>query len=284
MTEHSRWVAHHVTDPSKPKSEGTVRLMCMSDTHTKHNDIPQSSIFPADIAIHAGDFTMYGHRSEIISFRDWYVKLPATHKLLIAGNHDLSLDDKMRDELKDVFILRGYTEPPESCKCEITNCKEITYLEDEVINLMGVKFFCSPRSPHINKFCFPSKIENNGKEWEKIDSSFDVVVTHSPPSGVFDFDIRDGQFGDPFLALKIQEAKTPLHIFGHTHCCNGSYRHGNTLYVNAAIVDINDEYNCPPIYIDLVKSDEKFEEPDHYFSLPELIDLSFYRNTINTFI
>lgn len=282
MSDQKRWVAYQVEDPSKEKPPGAVRIMCMSDTHTKHSDIPKESIFPADIAIHAGDFTMYGKRSEVISFRDWFKQLPTQHKILIAGNHDLSFDEQMRDELKNVFVLRGYTEPPELSKKEIY-CPEITYVEDSVVDLMGIKFYCSPRSPHINKFCFPTKLENKGKEWAKIDNNFDVVVTHSPPSGVFDFDIRDGQFGDPYLALKIQECKTPLHIFGHTHCCTGSYRHGNTLYVNAAIVDINNNYNCPPLYVDLIKSDEKFEEPDHYFTLPELIDISFYRNTINTF-
>ncbi|KAK8881386.1 hypothetical protein M9Y10_004122 [Tritrichomonas musculus] len=153
MSDQKRWVAYHVEDPSKPQPDGAIRIMCMSDTHSKHKCIPQEYIYPADIAVHAGDFTR-----------------------------------------------------------------------------------------------------------------------------VFDFEVKECALGDPYLAYKIQQCKTPLHIFGHTHCCNGFYRHGPTLYVNCAVVDLYNKYNCPPIYIDMIKSDQKFEVPDHYFSQQELIEMSFYKN------
>ena len=250
--------------------------MCMSDTHSLHELIPQEYIYPADIAVHAGDFTNVGKREDVISFREWFKRLPTKYKILIAGNHDISFDENMRDELNFSFRRFRYKESPELSKREI-NCPEIIYAEETTVELMGIKFYCSPRSPHIEGWCFPSKLKNKGSEWNKIDETFDVVVTHSPPTGVFDFEVQECALGDPYLAHKIQQCKTPLHIFGHTHCCNGSYRHDQTLYVNCAVVDLYNRYNCPPIYIDMIKTDQKFEVPDHYFSLQELIDMSFFK-------
>lgn len=270
MSDNRHWVAYRVEDPSKPKPEGAVRIMCMSDTHSKHKTIPKKYIFPADIAVHAGDFTNIGKLEDVISFRDWYKRLPATYKILVAGNHDVTFDEHC-------ISHRHYSDADKHSKNEI-KCPEIIYAEEESVELMGIKFYCSPRSPYIWNWCFPSKFENKGSEWNGIDNSFDVVVTHSPPTGVLDFEVKECALGDPYLAYKIQQCKTPLHIFGHTHCCNGFYRHGPTLYVNCAVVDLYNKYNCPPIYIDMIKSDQKFEVPDHYFSQQELIEMSFYKN------
>lgn len=280
MTDQTRWVAYYVEDPSKPAQPGAVRIMCLSDTHSCHDKIPKKRIkYPADIAIHAGDFTNVGKREDVIKFREWFKNLPTTHKLLIAGNHDLSFDDEIQQKHPFYFKYRRYTEPPELSKKEIA-CPEIIYAEESVVELMGIKFYCSPRSPFIEGWGFPSRIENEGKEWEKIDDSIDVVVTHSPPAGILDFEIGEGGIGDPYLAQKIQKCKTPLHIFGHAHCCNGCYRHGNTLHVNCATVNINNKYKYPPIYIDLIKTGEKFDEPDRYLTIQELIDLSFFKNPL----
>lgn len=208
MNDQTRCVAYYVEDPSKPAQPGAVRIMCLSDTHSCHDKIPKKRIkYPADIAIHAGDFTNVGKREDVIKFREWFKNLPTTHKLLIAGNHDLSFDDEIQQKHPFYLKYRRYTEPPELSKKEIA-CPEIIYAEESVVELMGIKFYCSPRSPFIEGWGFPSKIENEGKEWEKIDDSIDVVVTHSPPAGILDFEICEGGIGDPYLAQKIQNTIT----------------------------------------------------------------------------
>merc|ERR1712113_1055159 len=66
-----------------------VRCVCISDTHGRHAMI---QVPPGDILIHAGDFTMCGADFEVDEFCEWFGALPHPHKILIAGNHDLTCD------------------------------------------------------------------------------------------------------------------------------------------------------------------------------------------------
>jgi predicted phosphohydrolase len=40
----------------------------------------------------AGDFSNYGSIQEVNEFREWVETLPYEHKIIIAGNHDVSFD------------------------------------------------------------------------------------------------------------------------------------------------------------------------------------------------
>lgn len=98
-------------NPEIPKNK--VRVVCMSDTHSLTPHI-KFEIPDGDIFIHAGDFTKCGRKEEVIEFNTWIGKninnvnincfikflffslfpgqLPHKHKLVIAGNHELSFD------------------------------------------------------------------------------------------------------------------------------------------------------------------------------------------------
>lgn len=52
-----------------------------------------------DILIHAGDFTRCGHLQEVRDFNNWLGSLPHKHKIVIAGNHELTFDQKLRDKM-----------------------------------------------------------------------------------------------------------------------------------------------------------------------------------------
>lgn len=66
-----------------------VKFVCISDTHTKHKEL---KIPDADVLIHAGDFTYKGKEQELKDFYKFLKELPHKHKVVIAGNHDLTLD------------------------------------------------------------------------------------------------------------------------------------------------------------------------------------------------
>ena len=53
-----------------------------------------------DVLIHAGDFTRCGHLQEVKEFNTWLGTLPHKHKIVIAGNHELSFDQIFRDKLE----------------------------------------------------------------------------------------------------------------------------------------------------------------------------------------
>jgi hypothetical protein len=102
--------------PEKP--ENAIRLVCMSDTHGHHK---KHRLVPADIFIHgkilyfsnlilirflAGDFCNEGTEEEIDEFIDFLKSLPHPNKIVIGGNHEVSLDPKCA-----TFELRQRTDP-----------------------------------------------------------------------------------------------------------------------------------------------------------------------------
>ena len=49
--------------------------------------------------IHAGDFTRCGNLQEVREFNKWLATLPHKHKLVIAGNHELSFDPEIHKKM-----------------------------------------------------------------------------------------------------------------------------------------------------------------------------------------
>ncbi|KAF2154144.1 hypothetical protein K461DRAFT_267200 [Myriangium duriaei CBS 260.36] len=78
---------------------GTVRtsILVLSDTHLA-NPFPSagpasaSNLPHIDLLIHAGDLTMFGTPGEFDRALDMLAEIPAGVKVVIPGNHDLSLD------------------------------------------------------------------------------------------------------------------------------------------------------------------------------------------------
>ena len=65
-----------------------MKIVCISDTHTKHKQIPEDWFPEGDVIVHAGDISSMGYLHEIEEFCKWYSKMPYPYKILIAGNHD----------------------------------------------------------------------------------------------------------------------------------------------------------------------------------------------------
>lgn len=83
-----------------PKSHIKTRFLIISDTHSsdpKQNaqtDAPFRPPLPkADVLLHCGDLTMVGLLDEYERTLDMLESIDADLKLVIAGNHDISLDE-----------------------------------------------------------------------------------------------------------------------------------------------------------------------------------------------
>lgn len=66
------------------------RIVCISDTHSKA--LPK--LPPGDILVHSGDFSMTGTKKEVTKFVDWLKEQPHRLKVVIAGDHDVTLDNQ----------------------------------------------------------------------------------------------------------------------------------------------------------------------------------------------
>lgn len=201
--------------------EQMLKIYAFSDTHNLHDKI----IVPeCDVLIHAGDSTGLGSMQEIIPFLDWYSKQSARYKVLISGNHDWGFE-KQPDFYRLACSERG-----------------ITLLNDELVEIEGLKIYGSPIQPYFCNWAFnrfPG--EDIQKHWDRIQKC-DVLVTHGPPYGILDETPRGDWAGCRQLLNKILELKIPVHIFGHIHDNNGVKEFMGTKFYNVACCD--EKYVC----------------------------------------
>jgi hypothetical protein len=107
-------------------------VVCTSDTHGCTTDV-NFPVEAGDIFVFAGDF--YNNKTgkslaEVArEFNFWLGKLPHFYKIVIAGNHEISLS-------KPSTLLEF-----RSVKSLLTNC---IYLEDSGVELFNLKFWGTP--------------------------------------------------------------------------------------------------------------------------------------------
>ena len=82
------WIIVPLPFPTAPNTNDTTCVVCISDTHNSKPSLPDG-----DILLHAGDLSQYGLFDEIQPQLDWLNSQPHRHKVVIAGNHDLTLDE-----------------------------------------------------------------------------------------------------------------------------------------------------------------------------------------------
>ena len=133
-----------------------IRFVTISDTHKKHRALSKTNMLPkGDVIIHAGDFTSIGGIKEVKDFCDWFGSLPYKYKIVIAGNHDLSLD-KGWYEIDQNWKSLGLPKIATSCSGEaieiMRSCKN--YFRKKVKLKLSYKIFGSPYQPEFCNWAF----------------------------------------------------------------------------------------------------------------------------------
>lgn len=220
-----------------------MKILCISDTHNRHKQIPEEWLVPADIIIHAGDISGMGYLNEVENFCSWFDSLSKyKHKIFIGGNHDFSLEPHRNNHDNAIEIINSY--------------KNIIYLKDGSVVIDGVKIFGSPYQPEFYNWAFNLK---RGKElqdkWNTIPLDSDIICTHGPVYGLLDM-VPNGEFvgcKDLLNSLVTKLDSCLLHICGHIHCGYGhAYKYGKT-FVNASTVNEMYMVTNKPILIDFNK-------------------------------
>ena len=78
-----------------------IKVCCISDTH---NETDSFDLGEGDLLIHAGDFTLSGKYDEMEKFAKWFASQKYKHKIIIAGNHELTFDDDIFEEKKQKLM------------------------------------------------------------------------------------------------------------------------------------------------------------------------------------
>lgn len=181
-----------------------IRIWHFSDTH----DCQDGLIIPeADIAIFSGDSSNprdpFANEAEVRRFITWYDAVPIKHKVYVPGNHDTSIEKGF--VTKENFKSLG-----------------IHYLENDFVEIMGLKIWGSPYTPEFGSgWAFNRSRDKIYKIWKHIPEDTDILVTHGPPKGILDkTHNRQGVFemvGDSSLYKQIQKLNLKAVLFGHIH-------------------------------------------------------------------
>jgi Icc-related predicted phosphoesterase len=213
------------------------RIVCVSDLHENLPEIPECDILciAGDVTFgFKGDFASQ-HRWLVNDFYDWCRGVPAKHVVVVAGNHDQSV---------------------EQWGWPLDDDGRIHYLEDSGIRLEGLNIWGTPWQPWFYNWAYNAPFRNGedflAEKFAMIPPDTDIVICHGPPLGhgdqVGDPNVpdRSGQprVGSKAMTERLEELQPRLMVCGHIHSGRGVFQLGHTKIVNAAIV--NNKYQ--PIY------------------------------------
>ena len=184
-----------------------MKILHISDTHGCHrrlHDLPQT-----DIVVHSGDFTMNGSEQEALDFMNWLCDLPYPQKMFICGNHDDCLYGATIDGLDG----------------------NVHYLCNSGVEIDGVKFYGVPM------FMGDCITDHQSKHYANIPEDTDVLISHTPPFGILDFD-DNINYGSEELLARIKAVQPRLHLFGHIHFRHGTTVLNGTTFSNGALMNV----------------------------------------------
>ncbi|KAL8806430.1 MAG: hypothetical protein Q9182_001345 [Xanthomendoza sp. 2 TL-2023] len=188
-------------------NQESVRIVCISDTHDLQPKLPNG-----DVLLHAGDLTGDGSFEALQTQLNWLNKQSHRYKVIIAGNHDLLLDDNFHRP-RNLVRARG-RERQDLC------WGSITYLQNTSTTLKfpngrQLNVYGSPWTPQHGTWAFQyPRIRDVFSD--TIPRDTDILLTHGPPK--YHLDLSDAK-GCPFLATEVWSRPAPLKlmVFGHIH-------------------------------------------------------------------
>lgn len=126
------------------------------------------------------------------------------------------------------------------------------YLQDEAVEIEGVKFYGSPWQLPFMNWAFNLPESELRKKFEHIPDDVDVLITHSPPHGILDSTPTKKDLGSRSLLEKVCKIKPRYHIFGHIHHGYGKHidKTRNITFINASLLDESYNFVNEPAVID----------------------------------
>ena len=218
-----------------------MKILTLSDTHTKHNSIPSRWLVPADTIVHGGDISSLGRINEIKAFLEWFNGLDYKNKIFIAGNHDLGFQKVSANYDEVMSLLKTYP--------------NITYLMDSEVIIDGIKFYGSPWQPEFFNWAFNLKRGTPLRDkWNLIPIDTDVLISHGPAYGFLDM-TPSGEFVgcEDLLDVITTKLNIKAHICGHIHCGYGRAYRNNIQFINASTLNERYEVQNEPILIEVIK-------------------------------
>jgi len=195
-------------------------IVCVADLHEHLVDVPA-----CDLLLIAGDVS-YAFKGDLAAkhayltgdFKRWLDRVPAQEVVLVAGNHDQSIEA---------------TGIPEGLRCH--------YLEDAGVELCGLRIWGTPWQPWFYDWAFNAPRRDGeaflASKFDAIPADTDIVVAHGPPRGLGDRTAAGAHVGSTAMTATLERVQPELMVCGHIHEASGRYRLGATEVINASLVD-----------------------------------------------
>ncbi|WEW58353.1 hypothetical protein PRK78_003821 [Emydomyces testavorans] len=227
-----------------------TRICMISDTHDCVPVQPEDMSTPyrrplpsADVVLHAGDLTFIGLEREHRAMVDMLKEADAELKIVIAGNHDITLDE----EYYNSCGFRKHTGREDLAKIrdlyrgEDAQNHGIVYMEEGLRKFKlknGAQFtvYASPYQPEFCNMAFGYKRGHDRFNPSSDDAEFQaqnpvpsfpdvhIMLTHGPPKGILDIVPQGRHVGCQHLRRAVARARPLIHCFGHIHESHGAMR------------------------------------------------------------
>jgi len=215
--------------PPLEREGSRLKIVAISDTHGKHDELTKDLKGGGDIIVHGGDISNMGKSNEIYDFLQWFSSLNFTHKVFIAGNHDFGFE--VMNDIAPEYKEQG-----------------VIYLMDKMVEVQGLKIYGSPWQPRFFDWAFNvNRGDAIAKKWEPIPADLDILITHGPLFGILDDTQTGMRVGCEELYKKVMEVKPKVHVCGHIHYGYGMKITDDTVFINAASLGENYEYRNKPV-------------------------------------
>lgn len=152
-------------------------------------------------------------------FSTWLKAQKARYIVGVAGNHD--------------FILQHDPEFARSLPWR--------YLQDELLDLEGVRIYGTPWTPMFYNWAFMLSERELAKKFETIPSKLDILLTHGPAYRRLDKTANNVHAGSTALFERIAVAQPDSVVCGHIHEARGVLDTEHTRYYNVSHVDLRYE-------------------------------------------
>ncbi|KAG9009462.1 hypothetical protein FRB94_014253 [Tulasnella sp. JGI-2019a] len=209
--------------PPQPENGSWTRFVCLSDTHSHRFQVP-----PGDVLLHSGDITAKGKVKDFELSMEWLRNMPHRTKIIIAGNHDLTLDEEWYKQQggadQDVAKVREFVSGA------VAKEAGIVYLRDEAYEFQAKEggrrwtVYGSPWTPYFRGKAFNYMPEDAKQIYGSI-PNVDILMTHGPPHQVHDLTMDGAHAGCPTNLERVCKIKPRLHLFGHIHEGRGATIH-----------------------------------------------------------
>ncbi|KAI1407628.1 Metallo-dependent phosphatase [Hypoxylon sp. FL1857] len=221
----------HVASSTVPQWTRRTRFVCISDTHNCTVKLPKG-----DVLIHCGDLTNQGSFGELKKQVTWLERAADFEcKLVIAGNHDLTLDTHFFEQYGNYFHNNA-PQNPIDCRNLLTQSNSLIYLQhsSHTIKLTApsgprttFNVFGSPYIPSCGTWAFQYSRSDPGaaeKIWKDIPLNTDILVTHGPARTHRDESRHREAVGCESLRQAMWRVRPRLALCGHVHEARGVER------------------------------------------------------------